>query len=228
MAASDSAGELLGAEGDAAASAATTLPAGEAADVLLPIEEMAEAKLVLTDALIAEALRRSKQPSAASSDAVSATAQQNDNQARRHGRTSKQSIPAPVRRTPARRPARRRMSDGCQRQQARAAADRGCGRPREVDRPHHRGHRDGGCHRQGGAFALRRGDRRARRDQSQDRRAAAVTPSPGGGQRREHVEPDQRRGAPRSEIPPPRSATPSPMRCRRSNTAASPRNRPSR
>ena len=86
------------------------------------------------------------------------------------------------------------MSDGCQRQQARAVADRGRGRPREVDRPHHRGHRDGGCHRQGGAFALRRGNRRPRRDQSQDRRAAAVAPSAGGGRRREHVQPDQRRG----------------------------------
>ena len=38
------------------------------------------------------------------------------------------------------RPARRRMSDGCQRQQARAAADRRCGRPRKVDRPQHRDH----------------------------------------------------------------------------------------
>ena len=43
------------------ASAATTPRAGEPADVLLPIEDMAEAKLVLTDALIAEALRRGKQ-----------------------------------------------------------------------------------------------------------------------------------------------------------------------
>ena len=42
------------------ASAATTPRAGEATEVLLPIEEMAEAKLVLTDALIAESLRRGK------------------------------------------------------------------------------------------------------------------------------------------------------------------------
>jgi Uncharacterized protein conserved in bacteria len=34
---------------------------GETADIMLPIEEMAEAKLVLTDALIAESLRRGKQ-----------------------------------------------------------------------------------------------------------------------------------------------------------------------
>jgi ribosome maturation factor RimP len=33
---------------------------GEADEVVLPIEEMAEAKLVLTDSLIAESLRRGK------------------------------------------------------------------------------------------------------------------------------------------------------------------------
>ena len=54
-------GQLLGAEGDAARIRRDDVPANEAADVLLPIEEMAEAKLVLTDALIAEALRRGKQ-----------------------------------------------------------------------------------------------------------------------------------------------------------------------
>ena len=42
--------------------------AGEAAEVLLPIEEMAEAKLVLTDALIAESLRRGKAQSAKRDD----------------------------------------------------------------------------------------------------------------------------------------------------------------
>jgi ribosome maturation factor RimP len=54
-------GQLLGAEGDAARIQRDDVPAGEPADVMLPIEEMAEAKLVLTDALIAESLRRSKQ-----------------------------------------------------------------------------------------------------------------------------------------------------------------------
>ena len=34
--------------------------AGEAADVLLPIADMTEARLVLTDALVAESLRRGK------------------------------------------------------------------------------------------------------------------------------------------------------------------------
>jgi ribosome maturation factor RimP len=54
-------GQLLGAEGNAARIQRDDVPAGEPADILLPIGEMAEAKLVLTDALIAEALRRSKQ-----------------------------------------------------------------------------------------------------------------------------------------------------------------------
>ncbi|MSP47363.1 MAG: ribosome maturation factor RimP [Xanthobacteraceae bacterium] len=54
-------GQLLGAEGNVARIRRDDSPAGETADILLPIKEMAEAKLVLTDALIAEALRRSKQ-----------------------------------------------------------------------------------------------------------------------------------------------------------------------
>jgi ribosome maturation factor RimP len=54
-------GLLLGAEGNAARIRRDDAAAGEVADVLLPIEDMAEARLVLTDALIAEALRRGKQ-----------------------------------------------------------------------------------------------------------------------------------------------------------------------
>ena len=54
-------GQLLGAEGDAARIRRDDAPEGEPADVLLAIEEMAEAKLVLTDALIAQSLRRGKQ-----------------------------------------------------------------------------------------------------------------------------------------------------------------------
>ncbi len=73
-------GELLGAEGDAARIRRDDVPAGEAADVLLPIEEMAEAKLVLTDALIAEALRRSKQAERGLHDAPFPHRAQNDNQ----------------------------------------------------------------------------------------------------------------------------------------------------
>src|SRR5262245_39122465 len=53
-------GVLLGMEGDAARLRRDDAAPGEADDVLLPIEEMAEAKLVLTDDLIAESLRRGK------------------------------------------------------------------------------------------------------------------------------------------------------------------------
>ena len=54
-------GILLGVEGDAARLRPRDAAEGEAADVLLPIADMAEARLVLTDALVAESLRRGKQ-----------------------------------------------------------------------------------------------------------------------------------------------------------------------
>jgi ribosome maturation factor RimP len=53
-------GFLLGADGGAARIRRDDAAPGEAAEVLLPIDEMAEAKLVLTDELIAESLRRGK------------------------------------------------------------------------------------------------------------------------------------------------------------------------
>jgi ribosome maturation factor RimP len=53
-------GTLIGVEGDAAHIRRDDIAPGEAADALLPIEDMAEAKLVLTDALISEALKRGK------------------------------------------------------------------------------------------------------------------------------------------------------------------------
>jgi ribosome maturation factor RimP len=53
-------GVLLGAQGDAAHIRRDDAAAGEAAEILLPIGEMAEARLVLTDALVAESLRRGK------------------------------------------------------------------------------------------------------------------------------------------------------------------------
>jgi ribosome maturation factor RimP len=53
-------GLLLGTAGDAARLRRTDAATGEDADVVLPIEDMAEARLVLTDALIAESLRRSE------------------------------------------------------------------------------------------------------------------------------------------------------------------------
>ena len=54
-------GQLLGAEGNVARIRRDDASTGQTADIMLPIEEMAEAKLVLTDALIAESLRRGKQ-----------------------------------------------------------------------------------------------------------------------------------------------------------------------
>ena len=54
-------GQLLGAEGNVARLRRDDISKGETADIMLPIEDMAEAKLVLTDALIAESLRRGKQ-----------------------------------------------------------------------------------------------------------------------------------------------------------------------
>jgi ribosome maturation factor RimP len=53
-------GVLLRVEGEAARIRRDDPAPGESNEVLLPIEEMAEAKLVLTDALIAESLRRGK------------------------------------------------------------------------------------------------------------------------------------------------------------------------
>src|SRR5262245_57769210 len=53
-------GTLLGVDGDRAHIRLDDVKGGEAADVLLTIEDIAEAKLVLTDALVAESMRRGK------------------------------------------------------------------------------------------------------------------------------------------------------------------------
>jgi ribosome maturation factor RimP len=53
-------GLLLGTDGQAARIRLDDTVAGQPAEVALPIEDMADAKLVLTDELIAETLRRSK------------------------------------------------------------------------------------------------------------------------------------------------------------------------
>ena len=60
-------GVLLGLEGDAARIRRDDVPAEDAAGVALPIDEMAEARLVLTDALVAESLKRGKARSSATS-----------------------------------------------------------------------------------------------------------------------------------------------------------------
>jgi ribosome maturation factor RimP len=53
-------GLLMGAEGDAARIRHDDAAPGEASEVLLPIEEMAEAKVMLDDTLIAQSLKRGK------------------------------------------------------------------------------------------------------------------------------------------------------------------------
>ncbi len=53
-------GKIAGTEGEAVRINRDDVVDGEEADVLLPIEEMSEAKLVLTDDLVAQALRREK------------------------------------------------------------------------------------------------------------------------------------------------------------------------
>jgi ribosome maturation factor RimP len=53
-------GMLLGTDGPAARLRRDDAAEGEPAEVLLPIEDMSEARLVLTEALIAESLRRGK------------------------------------------------------------------------------------------------------------------------------------------------------------------------
>jgi ribosome maturation factor RimP len=53
-------GLLIGTQGDAARIRRADAAPEEAAEVLLPIRDMAEARLVLTDALVAESLRRGK------------------------------------------------------------------------------------------------------------------------------------------------------------------------
>jgi len=53
-------GVLVGLDGEAVRIRRDDAPVGEPSEVLLPIDELADARLVLTDALIAEALKRSK------------------------------------------------------------------------------------------------------------------------------------------------------------------------
>jgi ribosome maturation factor RimP len=77
-------GVLLGADGDRAQLRRDDAAAGEAADVLLPIEDMMEAKLVLTDALVTESLRRSKH--AAREMHEHEPPQSDQDRARRHAR----------------------------------------------------------------------------------------------------------------------------------------------
>ena len=174
-------GILLGVEGEAARLRRKDAAEGETADVLLPIADMAEARLVLTDALVARIAAARQSTRAKREDA-----RRRAREARTHDNDNR--MPADA---AARERKRRRLTDGRQRQPARTAADRRRGRPREIDRPPHRHHRHGGRDREGGALALRQRDRSPRRDQSEDRRAAPCAPHAGGRGGGEPVEPDQ-------------------------------------
>jgi ribosome maturation factor RimP len=82
-------GMLLGVEGNCARLQRDDAKAGETADVLLPIEDMAEARLLLTDQLIAESLRRGKLAERKQSETdfePHAPDAQNDNQRPRKGK----------------------------------------------------------------------------------------------------------------------------------------------
>ena len=74
-------GTLLGTEGDAVRLRRDDAKPNEQQEFLLPIEDMAEAKLVLTDALIAEALKRGKAAEREAQEA--ATDHDDDNQSNR-------------------------------------------------------------------------------------------------------------------------------------------------
>ena len=92
-------GMLLGVEGDMARVHRDDAKPGEETDVLLRIEDISEAKLVLTDALIAEALKRSKQaerglandnePQDASEDASNKNSSPNKNAFKNRQRSSR-------------------------------------------------------------------------------------------------------------------------------------------
>jgi ribosome maturation factor RimP len=70
-------GELLGTDGDRARIRRDDAAAGEAADLLLPIGDMVEARLMLTDALIAESLKRGKRAEKEQRRALNANQAQN-------------------------------------------------------------------------------------------------------------------------------------------------------
>jgi len=73
-------GVLLGVEGEAARLRRKDAAAGEEPDVLLPLTDMVEARLVLTDALVTESLRRGKERAAHHADQARANARpDNDN-----------------------------------------------------------------------------------------------------------------------------------------------------
>jgi ribosome maturation factor RimP len=89
-------GLLLGTDGDRARIRRDDAAAGEETETLLPIEDMVEAKLVLTDALIAQALKRSKaaerEMRSANENDPAASDRHNHNQFRRPGNDRQRAI----------------------------------------------------------------------------------------------------------------------------------------
>jgi ribosome maturation factor RimP len=73
-------GTLLGTEGNAVRLRRDDAKRDEQQEFVLPIEDMADAKLVLTDALIAEALKRSKEAEREAQEESDGAAQPEDNQ----------------------------------------------------------------------------------------------------------------------------------------------------
>ena len=84
-------GTLIGAEGDAVRLRRDDAKPDEQQEFLLPIEDMAEAKLVLTDALIAEALKRGK---SAERQAREAVQDNHPNHSRKFMRTREKNRPS--------------------------------------------------------------------------------------------------------------------------------------
>ena len=85
-----------------------------------------------------------------------------------------------------------RPRNGSQCKQARASADRRCGRAREVDRQGDRHRRHGRCDPEGGALALRPGNQHPRRHQPDHRRDEAAA-ADGGRRRRSRTTPRRSR-----------------------------------
>ena len=87
-------GTLIGAEGDAVRLRRDDAKPDEQQEFLLPIEDMAEAKLVLTDALIAEALKRGKAAERQAREAVQDNHPNHPNHSRKFMRTREKNRPS--------------------------------------------------------------------------------------------------------------------------------------
>jgi ribosome maturation factor RimP len=90
-------GELAGTDGDCVRLRRSDAAAGEPLEILLLIDDMMEARLVLTDALIAESLRRSKQEERAAR-ARGRRDENNNPEPHRPDQTNTNTVPAQARR----------------------------------------------------------------------------------------------------------------------------------